>query len=163
MTTGLAPISGSVIRFISTLALATVVAACDPGYRYGPVDWQVINEGALWSTSFDDVALTHRGIGGLIGSEYIVPQFDIRNGSNRSLVLERAELVTAAGRQPGELPGAGAIEARTINAGATASIPILWNLPQPAINALGMRPIIVLEFRHGQESRSLTIRYERVS
>jgi len=155
-------------RLVPAVMLAfislTLLVGCDPGFRYRPQGWRMVDEsGAEWSTSIGDVILTHWGIAGTVGADGMHPEFEIHNRSARPLVLERIELVTPAGRYPGELPENGAIEARTVNAGATDRIGFLWTFSQPVTGALGATPQIVLEFRLEDQRERLVINYERVA
>jgi hypothetical protein len=142
-----------------------MLAACDPGFRYRPQQWQADKSSFFWTTSIGEIRLQHWGIGDLIGSRGVTPEFEIRNTSPYSLVIERAELITASGRQTGKLPqinGKDAVEARTVRGGATRRIAVLWEFPTPALDVLGPAPQIVIEYRLNDRPERLVINYERV-
>ena len=147
----------------AALTAAIVLTGCDPGYRYRPEGWKVVGQStALWSTSIGDVILEHGGIGGLTINKDIGPEFEIRNRSRHSFVLERAELVTPGGRQPGKFLTGAVDDVRTVKPGATRRVPVFWDFSQPANEVLGANPQIVLEYRLNNEPGRLVITYERV-
>ena len=72
--------------------------ACDPGYQYRPVGWKaLIQPSGGWSMSYGLIELQTFGISGIIGSQYISPEFAIRNRSTQVFVLEGAKVTSRTG------------------------------------------------------------------
>src|SRR5262245_59486164 len=149
------------------LAPVLAIVGCDRLFLYRPQQWQPVSSSTTrWSTSVGDVFIQHSGIGELTGSHGVMPEFEIRNMSRSSFVLQSAELVTATGRHNGGLPqidGKDVPEARMVKAGATRRIAILWQFSKHAMDVLGSNPQIILEYRLDDRMQRLVIDYERVS
>ena len=67
--------------------------ACDHGIGYRPRDWSSTQLNR-WSSTFDKVEIEIPEIGGLIGTESLMPEIVIHNHGDSLVVLESAVLKT---------------------------------------------------------------------
>lgn len=149
-------------RTVLVVVSLAILVGCDPGYRYRPRGWSLVEATvATRSATIHGITFTTAGIAGLTGSYGIIPEFDIENPTERTLVLERAELQVAGGSHTGRFPSDGAVAWRSVEPRTSRRITISWEFEQPAIDVLGANPTLLIHFRLGDEQDSVTIVYER--
>ena len=139
------------------LAVALSSQACDPGFSYRLDGWAAQGKSYEWTKSFDDgVKLTTWGIGGLVGSESIISEFEIENKGSATVVLESAGLLVGGHISPARLPGQGEVRWRTVSPGAVKRISLQWSFNESASKAVGSKPKLILTL--DQDGEPLTIK-----
>lgn len=153
---------GSALHVAVGLGAVVLLSGCDPARFYRPQGWRAVDgHAATWITSIHDVEIETAGVGGLIGTRMIVPEFIIRNRTEQVFVLESADLLTPTGRRAGRL-SPGDLESRRVRPGAMARIVALWDLQKPLTKDLGSNPQVILEFTLDQRRDRFAITYEQV-
>jgi hypothetical protein len=156
-----AELQSTIIALLANVILATscLLLACDPGLRLRPVGLQ--EDGDAWQTSFDGVKIKVATLGALVGSTSLSREIVIVNTSSRDVVIESGYLETRGQRYPVEFLGGGSIEWRRAPAGSTTRVELTWEFDKPIVDILGQDALVLLNVRHGDESKKLQVHFRR--
>jgi len=146
--------SNAKLSWIGLLAVLTLLA-CDPGFRYAPVDWEE-GHGGSWSLLWEGVTLRVNGVSGISGSNTVYPALHVTNSTTLAFAVREAELLTAEASYPGKIVGSGAVEA-----GADGRVELAFDLQGEAAEALGKTFVLDLEVLLGEKADQLTIEFTR--
>lgn len=144
------------------LPLLLLSSGCDAGYSYRPDGWSISNGGHEWTKVDDGVSFLTWGIGGLVGSEDIIPEFEIRNATTTPVIVESAVLLARGKIYDAQLPGKGELQWRTVLPGEVKRITLYWHLEEVALKSMGEKPEIDLRVRRGVKLDTMKIKFSRV-
>ena len=152
-----------IFRAVTGLVLLSLcVVACDPGIFLSP--FGIKQSGELeWTTEKDGVRFTVRSLGGLIGSQGAVPELTVENRTPARLVVDDARLETKGRTYGWRLPGDGAEEWRSADAGATGRISLVFQFNEPISKIFGDTVDLVVNYRVGPKQDVLRVTFKRES
>ena len=128
---------------------------------YRPEGWEETSRAYEWLLQNDDLELTTRGITATSGSRSIVPEFDIRNLTDKQVILEKAELFVKGVKSPLRSTDVDR-DLRLIQPGKNRNIPLYWQFDSQVLDILGQDPVIVLHFLMDTYQLRIEVSYCRV-
>jgi hypothetical protein len=145
----------------SLFIFALLASACDPGYKYQPVDANG-QQLPTWSEKVEGVRFSTRPYSELIGSGNTIRYLDITNESDKEVVVLGGHLLTNGRKIEAHIiddpPNR---EARTVPAGESKSVFLLWEFGGPASDVLGPDITWVWRVRIGETEHSLRVPMQR--
>jgi hypothetical protein len=135
---------------------------CDASYSYRPEGWVPQRGGFTWVKNVGRVKLLTWGIGELMGSESITPEFEVTNQSSVPFVVESADLFVGSQAYSAQLPGHGELQWRTVLPGTVRRVALQWSFKESAWKVLGKRAKMILRIRQGVSPLTLEIDYTRI-
>jgi hypothetical protein len=151
---------------MALLVLALSASGCEFVYRYYPVDakarrlpgWSEMVEGVRFSAFSDDGTWT-TGRDSSFGAEV---GLDITNKSDKEVVVLGGQLLTNGRTIKAHFPNPPNRDDRTVPAGKSRSVPLLWNYGGgSADQVLGPDITFIWQVRIGKAERSLRVPMQR--
>ena len=139
----------------------TLLSCVDATFLYRPEGWEETSRAYEWLLQNDDLELTTRGITATSGSRSIVPEFDIRNLTDKQVILEKAELFVKGVKSPLRSTDVDR-DLRLIQPGKNRNIPLYWQFDSQVLDILGQDPVIVLHFLMDTYQLRIEVSYCRV-
>ncbi|HBB87810.1 MAG TPA: hypothetical protein DC047_09365 [Blastocatellia bacterium] len=138
-----------------------LLCACDHGIAYRPRGW-LSTQLNRWSNTFDKVEIEIPEIGGLIGTESLMPEIVIHNHGDSVVVLESAVLKTRLADYSAR-PTEHERQWETIPPGGKGVMTLLLEFNKPIAEVLKDPIELRLKLRIGKQGTELSVPMERLS
>lgn len=138
-----------------------VLCACDPGIGYRPRGWSSAQVNR-WSNTFEKIEIEMPEIGGLIGTESLMPEIVIHNHGDSVVVLESAVLKTRLSDYTAR-PTEYEKKWEPIPPGGKSVMTVLLEFNKPIGEVLKDPVELRLKFRIGNQETELAVPMEKLS
>jgi hypothetical protein len=138
-----------------------LLCACDPGIGYRPRGWSSTQLNR-WSSTFHKVEIEIPEIGGLIGTESLMPEIVIHNHGDSVVILESAVLKTRLADYTAR-PTEYEKKWEPIPPGGKGVMTLLLEFNKPIGEVLKDPVELRLEFRIGKQKTELSVPMEKLS
>ena len=138
-----------------------LLCSCDPGIGYRPKGWSSVQQNR-WSNTFEKIEIEMPEIGGLIGTESLMPEMTIHNHADSVVILESAVLKTTLSDYAAR-PTEYEKNWQPIPPGGKGVMTLLLEFNKPIGQVLRDPVELRLKFRIGKQETELSVPMEKVS
>lgn len=136
------------------------VAACEvPDFRYRPVGWEESGGEWVWRGRSFDVRMTEPG--GFVSSDGMIPEVDVRNRGDATVVFQACTLTTKGRRYSSSSLPRWDLRYRTVKPGSMLRLPIYFSFEDALFKIMGESFDLDLQYDVGNEGRNLHIHFVR--
>jgi len=138
-----------------------LLCACDPGIAYRPGGWSSTQQNR-WSNTFEKIEIEIPELGGLIGTESLMPEMTVHNHADSVVILESAVLKTRLSDYAAR-PTEYEKNWQPIPPGGKGVMTLLLEFNKPISEVLKDPVELRLKFRIGKQETELSVAMEKVS